>query len=169
MQQRSIYVYSLYLDYRLCWYCEVVSLLDLVAASGKSADQGFLEQIIFACEATWWYAWLIYFFFFPVRLMNIPLKERWVKRSFYDSKDRKNFVKQSLLPISSNCFWAIVRTFPANGIVLYFYQNARCSRAVWMCQTPRVSRLSEQSTFPPIEPERERAPVQMHTEGDQGR
>lgn len=82
---------------------------------------------------------------------------------------QEEFCKTSLLPISSNCFWAIVHTFPADDIVLYFYQNARCSQAVRMCQTPRISRLLEQSTFPPIEPERERAPVQMHTEGDQGR
>ena len=38
-----------------------------------------------------------------------------------------------------------------------------------VCQSLRVSFLLEQSTFPPIEPEREWAAVQRYTQGDQGR
>lgn len=69
----------MYIHFTLIIDCvdgEVVFVLDTVAAQGKSPDQVFPGQsqvIIFVhVQAHDGY----FFFFFPVRWMNIPLKER---------------------------------------------------------------------------------------------
>lgn len=95
------------------------------------------------------------------------------KVSLYDTKTERILLNRAACPLWNTDLGveAIVLTFPAKDIVLQFNWKKLSVLRQNECvsKSTHFPSFSEQSTFPPIEPERERAPVQRHTEGDQGR